>query len=64
MAVTVVAFAWTLDVLLNLTVKQSGPISVTAPSEAWFIAGSIAGIAGSNPAEGMDVCLLCLLYVV
>jgi hypothetical protein len=25
---------------------------------AWF-----AGIAGSNPAEGMDVCLLCL-YVV
>jgi hypothetical protein len=23
----------------------------------------VAGIAGSNPAEGMDVCLLCL-YVV
>jgi len=21
----------------------------------------IAGVAGSNPAEGMDVCLLCLL---
>jgi len=24
----------------------------------------IAGIVGSNPAEGMDVCLLCLLSVV
>ena len=24
----------------------------------------IAGIAGSNPAKGMDVCLLCLLCVV
>jgi hypothetical protein len=23
----------------------------------------VAGVAGSNPAEGMDVCLLCL-YVV
>jgi hypothetical protein len=27
-------------------------------------AGSIAGIAGSNPAENMDVRLLCLLCVV
>jgi hypothetical protein len=27
------------------------------------IACLVAGIAGSNPAEGMDVCLLCL-YVV
>jgi hypothetical protein len=35
---------------------------VTARS-AWVCGRLVARIAGSNPAEGMDVCLLCL-YVV
>jgi hypothetical protein len=34
------------------------PIPVAASSKAWVYGRSFAGIAGSNPAEGMDVCLL------
>jgi hypothetical protein len=37
---------------------QGGPIPVTALSKAWVCSRSLAGIAGSNPAGGMDVCLL------
>ena len=33
-------------------------------SKAWVCGRSLAGIVGSNPAEGMDVCLLCVLCVV
>jgi hypothetical protein len=39
------------------------PTSVSARSKAYVCARLVAGVAGSNPAEGMDVCLLCL-YVV
>jgi hypothetical protein len=31
---------------------------VAARSKAWVWGRSLAGIAGSNPAEGVDVCLL------
>jgi len=31
---------------------------------AYVCSGSVTGMAGSNPSEGMDVCLLCLLCVV
>ena len=31
---------------------------VAAPSKAWVCDCSLAGIAGSNPSEGKDVCLL------
>ena len=34
-------------------------ISVAARSKAWLWGRSLAGIAGSNPAEGMDVCCEC-----
>ena len=34
------------------------PIPVTARSKAWVCGRSLAGIVGSNPAVGMDVCLL------
>jgi hypothetical protein len=34
------------------------PIAVAAPFKAWDCDRSLAGIAGSNPAGGMDVCLL------
>ena len=30
-------------------------------SKAWVFGRSLAGIAGSNPAGGLDVCLLWLL---
>jgi hypothetical protein len=33
-------------------------------SKAWVFGRWIAGVAGSNPAVGMDVLLLCLLYFV
>jgi hypothetical protein len=32
--------------------------SVAAPSKAWVYGLSLAGVVGSNPARGMDVCLL------
>ena len=34
------------------------PISVAARSKAWVYGRSLAGIAGSNSAGCMDVCLL------
>ena len=34
------------------------PIPVAARSKAWVCGSSPAEIVGSNPAEGMDVCLL------
>ena len=32
---------------------------VAARSKAWVCGRSLFGIAGSNPTEGIDVCLLC-----
>jgi hypothetical protein len=37
------------------------PVPVAARSKARFCGRSLAGIAGSTPAGGMDVCLLCVL---
>jgi hypothetical protein len=36
---------------------------VAAPTKVWFCGRSLAGIVGSNPVGGMDVCLLecCVL---
>jgi hypothetical protein len=42
---------------------QTKPIPVAARSNALVCGHLVAGIAGSNPALGMDVCPLCL-YVV
>ena len=33
------------------------PISVAARSKVWVYGRSLAGIVGSNPAGGMNVCL-------
>jgi hypothetical protein len=43
---------WGRGVILNL------PIPVAALSKEWVCGSSLAGVAGSNPAGGMDVCLL------
>jgi hypothetical protein len=40
------------------SVGERGPIPVAAPSKAWVGWRSLAGIVGSNPAGGMNVCLL------
>jgi len=40
------------------------PIPVAARSKAWVFGRSLAGIVGSNPAGGMDGCLLWMLCVV
>jgi hypothetical protein len=37
------------------------PIPVFVRSQAWVFGSSLAGISGSNPAEGVDVCLLGVL---
>jgi hypothetical protein len=39
-------------------------IPVALRSKAQAFSRLVSGIAGSNPVEGMDICLLCLLYVV
>jgi hypothetical protein len=39
-------------------------IPMAVRSKVYVCVSSIAGIAGSNPGERMDVCLLCLLCVV
>ena len=38
------------------------PIPVAARSKALICGHSLAGIAGSSPTEGMDVCLLWILW--
>ena len=40
------------------------PITVAARSEAWVCGRSLAGIAGSNPARGMDEYILRMLCFV
>jgi len=40
------------------------PIPLAARSKAWVCGRTLAGIVGSNPARGMDVCLLRVLCVV
>jgi hypothetical protein len=39
-------------------------IPVAARSNAWVCGQSLAGIVGSNPAEGVSVCRFYLLFVV
>ena len=41
-----------------IAVGRNESVQVAAQSKAWVYCHSLAGIAGSNPAEGMDVFLL------
>jgi hypothetical protein len=47
--------------LLSTNIKS--PMPVAARFKAYVCGCSVAGIAGSNPAEGMDVYLLCVCCV-
>jgi hypothetical protein len=44
-----------------LSRKKKNPIPVTAPSKASVCGRSLAGIVCSNPAGGMDVCLVSVV---
>jgi hypothetical protein len=50
------------DNFLRLTVLS--PIPVAMPSKESVYGCRLAGIAGSNPAGAMDVCLLWVLWIV
>jgi hypothetical protein len=47
-----------------LVIEEQGPIPVDARSKSWDYGHSLAGIAASNPAWSMGVCLLWVLCVV
>jgi hypothetical protein len=61
--------AWCYQICKIELYKDNGAIisytsiPVTARSNAWVGGRLIAVITGSNPAEGMDVSVLCLLCV-
>jgi hypothetical protein len=44
--------------IFYVVISAEGPIPVAARSKAWVCGRSLAGVAGLNPARGMDVCLL------
>jgi hypothetical protein len=48
----------------TIMMRKTLPIPAAARSTAWVCGRSLAGIGGSNPAWGMDVCLLRVLCVV
>jgi len=48
----------------SLYSQLSVPIPVATRSKTWVCGCSLAGIVGSSPARGMDVCLLWVLCVV
>jgi hypothetical protein len=59
---------WTTSSTTNLEInfvryQELGPIPVATRSKAHVCGRLVTGLAGSNPARGMDVCPLCL-YVV
>jgi hypothetical protein len=53
-----------LMLLKLVNIITTTPIPVAALSKAWVCGRLLTGIVGSNPAGGMDVCLLWVLCVV
>ena len=43
---------------LSVDICARKPIPVAARSKTWICCRSFAGIAGSNPAGGVDICVL------
>ena len=43
----------------NIKLRHLGPVPVAALSKTSVCGHSLVGIAGSNPAGGMDVCCEC-----
>lgn len=51
----------TFCVKLDYITAFNLPISMPALSKAWLCGCSLVGIAFSNPAVGMDACLICVV---
>jgi len=51
-------FAYLILLHFSKHVIDNLPIPVAARPKGWYCSRSLAGIAGSNPAGSMDVCLL------
>jgi len=49
---------WEGDYSIAVRNNSTWPIAAAARSTEWVCGRSLAGTAGSNPAEGMDICLL------
>ena len=49
---------------ISTVIQCSLPLPVAAQSKVWACCRSVAGIAGSNSAGVMDVCLLCVVCCV
>ena len=45
--------------IMIIIIKIILPIVVAAQSKAWVCGHLLAGIVGSNPASGMDICCEC-----
>jgi len=50
--------------LISRTTSWSKPIPVNARCKGWVCGRSLVGIAGWNPAGGMDICLLRVVCAV
>ena len=48
--------------LNNGAVIPFKPVPVAVRLKAWVCGHSGTGIVGLNPADGMDICLLCFLF--
>jgi hypothetical protein len=48
-----------ITISLNILLGQLSPVTMRSKAFVW--SHLTAGVVGSNPAEGMDVCFLCLL---
>ena len=60
-----IIYSWiTINLPINWYYITASADRVAARSKAWVCGHSLAGIAGSNSAGGMDVCLWWLLCVV
>jgi hypothetical protein len=55
---------WMLVGQLLKSLEKVMPIPVAARSKAWVCGRSLAGIAGSNPTGGMDVCVVFVVRTV
>jgi hypothetical protein len=59
-----ILFGPTQPLQIGSDTKCIQPIPMSVPSKAHICSPLIAGIAGSNLPEGMDIRLLCLLCIV
>jgi hypothetical protein len=56
-----------VGIATTLRAGRSGdrmPIPVAVPSKAWVFGRSLTRIVGSNPAGGMDVCVMFVVRTV